>query len=237
MRIGMTVIGLLLLMTLALTIGCAEQKVGPNQLTQQEIKDGWNLLFDGKSVDQWKSTQRDGFPEDGWKIMDGTLSTVSKEERKNEANADIYTLREYGSFELTLEFKTNTPDANSGVKYFVYPNSSLGLEYQVYITTKEIEGPHATADLYDITPCEGRQLKPMGEWNNIRIVANGKNCEHWLNGIKVLEFERGSEKFREAISKSKFKDREYFGERETGHIMLQDHPGSVSFRNIKIREL
>lgn len=198
-------------------------------------------LFDGRSLDLWQSSTMDANIALCWRIQDGELLSVPGSERPEGAHASLLTRQTFSNFELTFEFKLDAPtpktDVNSGVKYFVYPDTELGLEYQVYATLGDIPGPHATGDLYDILPAHGAKLKPFDRWNTARIVSNGATCEHWLNGVRVLTYERGGPTFRAAIAQSKFKDRDHFGELPAGHIMLQDHGGGVRFRNIKIRQL
>ncbi|MBN1560679.1 DUF1080 domain-containing protein [candidate division KSB1 bacterium] len=206
----------------------------------EESRDGWVSLFDGLTLDHWQSSTKDELIPLCWKIENEELASVRQKDRPANAHASLVSKEQFSNFELAFEFKLEKPargrDTNSGVKYFVYPGTELGLEYQLYATTGAVQGPHAIADLYDILPANGAQLSSFDEWNSARIVAQGAHCEHWLNGIKVLEFERGSELFRAAIAKSKFKNRKNFGELEAGHIMLQDHGGGIRFRNIKVRE-
>ncbi|NIA30893.1 MAG: DUF1080 domain-containing protein [Actinobacteria bacterium] len=215
----------------------AGQEAKPNTLSKQEKQEGWQLLFDGVTMDQWKSADRDGFPYFAWEIKNGTLSLIDRKAREKTDHADIVTKKQYSNFDFKLEFRINTNDANSGIKYFVIPGTNLGLEYQIYVTDKKIHGPHATADLYDLIAAKGRVLKPNGQWNAARIIVKGKHVEHWLNGVKVVEYERGSKKFRELVAKSKYKHIKGFGEFAQGPILLQDHPGGISFRNIEIRVL
>ncbi|MBN1465079.1 DUF1080 domain-containing protein, partial [candidate division KSB1 bacterium] len=202
---------------------------------------GWESLFDGRTLDHWQSSTRDALIPHCWRIADGELQSTRQGDRPKNAHASLVSKKQYSNFEFVFEFKLQKPaagkDTNSGVKYFVYPGTELGLEYQLYATTGGIDGPHAIADLYDILPSTGAQLKPFDEWNSARIVANGTHCEHWLNGVKVLEFERGSAAFRAAIARSKFKDRDNFGESAAGHLLLQDHGGGVIFKNIRIKQL
>ena len=209
--------------------------------TGSNTKGSWLPLFDGRSLDQWQSSTTDDSVSVCWQIRDGVLCGVPRRERPEGAHASLLTRKQFSNFELAFEFKLDAPTTetatNGGVKYFVYPDTELGLEYQLYARIGEIPGPHATADLYDILPAQGARLKPFDQWNTARIISHGAMCEHWLNGVRVLAYERGGQIFRAAIAKSKFKDRDRFGELPAGHIMLQDHGGGVYFRNIKIKEL
>ena len=212
-----------------------------NTLTAKERQDGWRLLWDGKSGDGWRSVRSDNFPTRGWEIANGELTVLPK--NAGGGAGDIITRETYSSFILKLEFRL-TDAANSGVKYFFDPKRHGGttLEYQVLDTkhpdaTKGRDGNRMVASLYDVLPAVGAKLKPTGEWNSAMIVSKGKQVEHWLNGEKVLTFERGSETFRKAVAQSKFNKHPNWGEQEAGHILLQDHNDRVSYRNIKIKVL
>jgi hypothetical protein len=173
---------------------------------------------------------------------------IVKESGGGEASfgGDIVTLDEYSNFELTAEFKL-TDGANSGIKYFVIeaqpktPGSAKGLEYQVLDDAKHpdaklgINGNRTCASLYDLIPAKNKKMKPMGEWNQARILVKGKHVEHWLNGKKVLQYERGGKEFLAHKAESKFKDIPEFGEYQKGHILIQDHGNQVFYRNVKIR--
>jgi hypothetical protein len=220
----------------------------PNTLTAKEIKDGWRLLFDGKTMNGWRGAYMDSLPKKGWEVRDGML--IVRESGGGEAafGGDIVTIEEFSSFELKLDFKL-TEGANSGIKYFVTeqqpktPGSAIGLEYQILDDAKHpdaklgINGNRTLASLYDVMPAHDKRVNPIGKWNHARIVVKGKHVEHWLNGVKVLEYERGGKEFLAHKAESKFKERAGFGEAEKGHILLQDHGNRVYYRNIKIRTL
>jgi hypothetical protein len=221
----------------------------PNTLTQKEIGEGWVLLFDGKSTDGWRGAKIATFPEHGWKVENGELTVLESGGAESRNGGDIVTIEQFSDFELSFEFKL-TPGANSGVKYNVTgidpgrPGSALGMEYQVLDderhpdAKKGIAGNRTIASFYDVIAASSeKKVKPIGEWNHGRIIVKGPHVEHWLNGIKVLEFERGSEAFKAAIARSKFKAVEGFGLAPQGHILIQDHGNRVSYRNIKLRKL
>ena len=199
------------------------------------IQEGWRPLFDGKTGNGWKSVKGETFPDKGWIIENGILTIL-----KSGGGGDIVTVEQYGNFELSLEFKL-TAGANSGIKYLVLPNTSLGLEYQILDDDRHadaergVQGNRTLASLYDLIPAENKKANPIGGWNHARILVHGNHVEHWLNGIKVVEYERRTQIFRALIAKSKYKDIQNFGILPKGHILLQDHGDEVAFRNIKIR--
>ncbi len=217
-----------------------------NTLTAKEKKEGWKLLFDGKTSKGWMSAKTKTFPASGWTIKDGLLSIQSS--GKNEPTVgDIITTEQYGAFELQFDFRL-TAGANSGVKYFVSLESGapLGLEYQ--LLDDEVhpdakmgrEGNRTLASLYDLIPANkpATAIKPIGEWNTGRIVVHPDNrVEHYLNGVKLLEYVRKSPAYRDLVQKSKYKSIQNFGEGDKGYILLQDHGHEVSFRNVKIKTL
>lgn len=217
-----------------------------NTLTSKEKRQGWKLLFDGKTMNGWRGAYMDSLPKKGWEVRDGLM--IVNESGGGEAafGGDIVTTDEYSNFELVVDFKL-TDGANSGIKYFVIeaqprtPGSAKGLEYQLLDDAKHpdaklgINGNRTCASLYDLMPASNKKVNPIGEWNHARILVKGKHVEHWLNGIKVLDYERGGKDFLAHKAESKFKDIPGFGEYPQGHILLQDHGNQVFFRNIKIR--
>ncbi len=220
----------------------------PNTLTEQEKADGWKLLFDGKTTAGWRGAHRSTFPDSGWMIENGALVVLPAAGGEAKNGGDIVTVDEYSNFDLQVEFQL-TEGANSGIKYFVTekekPNgSAIGLEYQILDDERHPdaklgahEGSRTVASLYDLIKAENKTVKPMGERNAARIISKGQHVEHWLNGVKVLGYERGSEDFRKLVAESKYKIWENFGEAPQGHILLQDHGNRVAFRNIKIKLL
>ncbi len=217
----------------------------PNNLSGAEKEQGFKLLFDGQSADQWMSSATGGFPEHGWEIKDGVLSVLSTQQSRDRGG-DIITKEEYGPFELKFDFNI-TEGANSGVKYGIGNNGpGLGLEYQVLDDERHpdakggVVGNRTLGSLYDLIPAEkeGRFVHNPGNWNQARIVVfpDGK-VQHWLNGRKVVEYVRGDAIYRALIARSKYKDYESFGLSPKGPILLQDHSDNVHFRSIKIREL
>jgi len=221
-----------------------------NQLTDAERAEGWELLFDGKTTEGWRGVNRADFPGDGWEIKDGAFYCTAKDGAESGNGGDLVTVDKYSDFELSFEWKMLDAGGNSGVKYFVVeglgdnPKHGIGLEYQVLDDANHpwmLEGKMAPGDyrtvssLYELYTAKNKKLKPLGQYNQSRILSKGSRVEHWLNGIKVLSYERGSKDFKERVAKSKMKKYENFGEATQGHILLQDHGGRVYYRNIKIR--
>lgn len=241
------------------TTGCAGKAcAATNALTPQEQADGWKLLWDGKSTEGWRSAKAENFPSQGWTMQDGVLSVRDNGGAESTGGGDIITRQRYSSFELVADFKI-TPGANSGIKYFVQPGlspidkvtgkptgvgSAIGCEFQILDDAKHPDaklgrdGNRTLGSLYDLkTAAASKQPNAIGEWNTARIVARGSRVEHWLNGAKVLEYDRNTGDFRALVAASKYKKIPDFGEWPEGHILLQDHGDQVSFRNLKIRTL
>ncbi len=233
--------------------GCCSEAM--NQLTEQEKADGWKLLFDGKTTNGWRGAHKTSFPEHGWSIKDGVLIVEASDGSESTNGGDIVTVNQYSAFELSVDFKI-TKGANSGIKYFVtekeaQSGSAYGLEFQILDNANHpdakkftsVEGSRTLASLYDMKKSENVSFKGVGEWNTAVVkVFPDNHVEHWLNGQKVLEYERGSQAFRELVKGSKYADPKYntsgaFGEAKEGHILLQDHGDQVFFKNIKIKEL
>ncbi len=210
------------------------------QLTQEEIDQGWKLLFDGKTTNGWKRFNGDPFPEIGWKIDQGILIIDPVAGGKG---LDIITDGEFSDFEFSVEFRVD-PGANSGIKYFLLKETNLGLEYQILDdathpdATMGRDGNRLQGSLYDlIAPEKDRLDKPAGEWNEARIKSKGRQVEHWLNGQLIVSYERGSKPFKDLVSISKYKEIEGFATPDKSPILLQHHGYIVAFRNIKIRSL
>jgi hypothetical protein len=219
----------------------------PNTISEYEKKNGWKLLFDGKSTKGWRGAYKEKFPEKGWEVKEGELSVLASTGAESTNGGDIVTLEEFGDFELVADFKI-TEGANSGIKYYVTEKennkgSAIGLEFQILDDKNHPDaklgrdGNRTISSLYDLITAKNKRVNPIGEWNTARIVSKNNHVEHWLNGMKVLEYERGSKEFRELVAASKYKDWPAFGEAAKGRILLQDHGNKVSFRSLKIRKL
>lgn len=227
----------------------------PNILSSKESADGWKLLFDGKTNTGWRGAHKDAFPDNGWRISDGVITVLRSDGGESTNGGDIVSLGEYAAFELSLEFKI-TEGANSGIKYFVtegekQKGSAFGLEYQILDDRNHPDaklyttfpGSRTCAGLYDMIAPQNKRFNGVDQWNLavIKVFPNN-HVEHWLNGFKTVEYERGSEDFRKLVEGSKYAAKIYnengrFGEAPKGRILLQDHGDEVSFRSIKIKEM
>lgn len=210
-----------------------------NHLSKQEKQEGWKLLFDGQSLKDWKTFN--GGEVLGWKIVDGILYNSGK---GSDHGGDIITKKEYGDFELSLEWNISS-ESNSGI----FIRAEEGKVNTIYKTAPEYqlsddigikrkrEKFQFTAACYGMYETNGARIHPPGEWNTSKIRVDGAHVEHWLNGEKVVEYELWSDDWKERKAKSKWKDEPYYGMARKGHIGLQDHGGLTRFRNIKIKEL
>ena len=222
----------------------------PNSLSEQEVKNGVKLLWDGKTTNGWRGAYKTAFPEKGWEIKEGAINMMKSSGAESTNGGDIVTIDEFKAFDLQFEFKL-TEGANSGLKYFVTEKegnkgSAIGLEYQVLDDEKHpdakqgVVGNRTLGSLYDLIPSikVKRGQRTIGTWNNGRVVVYPDNrVEHWLNGYKVVEYQRGSPTYLALVARSKYATYENFGMSDKGRILLQDHGDEVSFRSMKIREM
>ncbi len=217
--------------------------------------DDWRPLFDGETLNGWIGLGRDAVPEGHWQVMDGTIRKVASgnvpvaEDGQPLVGGDLMTTDTFGDFEFAFEWKV-AEGANGGVKYNVSEELStshlpryaaLGFEYQVLDDERHPDGAlpsHQAGALYDMIPAgDAKALKPVGEWNESRIVFSGMHGEHWLNGVMVVEYDMDSPRFDSLLAASKYADIEGFADRRAGHIVLQDHGDDVWFRNLRIQEI
>lgn len=215
--------------------GDVDARGGPNSLSAAELDAGWMLLFDGESTTGWRGFGQAEMP-DGWRVEDGCLACVG-------SGGDIVTEQTFADFELVLEWRIS-PGGNSGIFYRVteegdYPWLS-GPEMQVLDNSEHADGksPFTSAgSAYALYAPEQDDTRPVGEFNQVRIVVRGPQVEHWLNGVEQCEYELWSEDWHERVAASKFASMPNYGLARRGHIALQDHGDLVWYRNIKIREL
>lgn len=228
-----------------------------NALTPQQKATGWKLLWDGESTQGWRGARLEHFPEQGWTIEDGILRVEASGGAESANGGDIVTIDRYRDFILEVDFLI-TEGANSGIKYFVDTDlntgegSAIGCEYQILDDQRHpdarmgVEGNRTLASLYDLIPANAllfgqdnrqKRFNGVGQWNRARIEVRGASVTHYLNGVKVVEYERGTQMWKALVAYSKYAEWPAFGEASSGHILLQDHGNEVSFRNIKLLEL
>lgn len=209
-----------------------------NTLSKQEKKEGWVLLFDGKTTNGWRTYRN--IEADDWAVANGELYCKVDGVKKR---ADLITAEQYENFELQIDWKI-APKENSGIIYRSTEENGAsyesGPEYQL-IDDIGYPGKLKDAQLsganYDMNPPAAKVFKGANAYNHTRIVVNGAHVEHWLNGTKVVEYEFWTPEWEKNKAASKWADVKPYGMSKKGHIALQDHGGGVWFKNIKIRKL
>lgn len=208
-----------------------------SQMADESARDGWITLFDGTDLSAWRGYRRSDAPA-GWKVRDGLLAFVPGED-----GGDLITQDQFDDFELELDWRVG-PAGNSGIFYRATEHHEEiwhgAPEMQVLDDAGHRDGgdPATSAGAaYGLYPPTADAVKPAGEWNRVRIVARGPHIEHWLNGVKVVEYEIGSEDWNARVRASKFAERPGFGETRRGHIGLQDHGDPVWYRDIRVRPI
>src|SRR5690554_2917754 len=218
-----------------------------NTISKQEAEQGWKLLWDGTTTKGWRGARLDHFPEKGWSIEEGILKVHKSDDERSTRGGDIVTTRPYKNFILKVDFKI-TEGANSGIKYFVNANpdkgqETIGCEFQILDDNNHpdaklgVEGNRTLGSLYDLIPAPGNKPFRDGVFNTAMVIVNGNHVEHWLNDVKIIEYERNNQMWSALVNHSKFSKWPNFGNTEEGLILLQDHSDEVWFRNIKIKEL
>ena len=218
-----------------------------NQLSPQEEKEGWVLLFDGTSTDAWRGYNQKQFPEKGWQVKDGLLMVEHTGTEEEGFGGDIITKEQYENFEFKTDFRLS-PEGNSGIVYLVKevkgePSWHNAPEYQLldnehYEKNGDIPmDKHRTGDNYDLQASTVNAMKPVGEWNTAMIRVKDGRVQHWLNGQKVVEYTLQSPEWKELVKNSKFAEYPGYGMAKKGHIGIQDHGHQLWYRNIKVRPL
>lgn len=203
-----------------------------NALTPAERAAGWTLLFDGKELSQWRNFKKEGVSEK-WRVADGAFTLVGK------GGGDIVTREAYGAFELKLDYRIS-PGGNSGLMYHVIEEEDTpwrtGPEVQIQDNVGGRD-PQKAGWLYQLYAPEVDATKPAGEWNTLHLVVTPEKCVHYMNGVKYVEYVKGSTDWDAKVAASKFAKFGKFGKATKGLLCLQDHGDVVSFRNVKIKVL
>jgi 3-keto-disaccharide hydrolase len=213
-------------------VAANDAQSAPNTIGPKER--GWRLLFDGKTTAGWRGFRQQTLPA-GWQVIDGALTRVGQA-------GDIVTVDEFGDFEVTLEWKLS-PNGNSGLFYRVTEDDDVmwhtAPEYQIIDNAykEPLEPVQYTGANYDLHPPSRDATKPIGSWNQTRVLVRGAHVEHWLNGVKVVEYELWTPDWERLVRASKFKDYPGYARARRGHIGLQDHGDRAAYRNIRLREI
>jgi hypothetical protein len=208
----------------------------PVSLTQAETDAGWRLLFDGQNPGQWRGFGQPSFPTNRWNVASGCLHLTP-----HVGAGDLVSVSKFNNFELRWEWRISF-GGNSGLKYLINEeHGPIGPEYQMIDDLHEEDGrrgpKYVTGSVYDVVGASNVVVKPLSEFNESRLLVEGKHVEHWLNGRLVLSYDLESDAFKAAVATSKFKAKNFYGVKVPGRLLLQNHGGEVWFRNLKIREL
>lgn len=224
------------------------QKDQPNALSKMQKKEGWVLMFDGKTTEGWRGYNLPAFPEKGWVVEDGTLHVIGSSRGEAGGGGDLLYDKKFRNFELSLEWKVSE-GGNSGIFYLAQeipgePVWKSAPEMQVLDNDRHpdaklgVDGNRSAGALYDLIPGDMKAVKPAGEWNQVKVMVYKGTVVHYVNGKPVLEYHLWTDDWKKMVLNSKFKDYEWFlNTAEEGYIVLQDHGDDVWFRNIMIREL
>lgn len=232
-----SIVALILVATPLLAAAGCRGTPAPQPTGDTQAAAGWEPLFDGRTLAGWRG-YRQPAPPAGWRVVDGAITRVGP-------GGDLITDAEFANFELELEWKIS-PGGNSGIIYRVVEDSTLdyvwrsGPEYQILDNAAHADGrdPLTSAGSdFALYPPVRDVTRPVGEWNQARLVVNGNHVEHWLNGVKLLEYELGSPEWEQRVRASKFGSMPRYGRGARGHIALQEHEAWVAYRNLRIRRL
>ena len=206
---------------------CVSACAQDNSLTSKEKAEGWKLLWDGKTTEGWRGAKLDDFPAKGWVIDKGVLKVLKGNGGESTNGGDIITTRLYKNFILKVDFKiTEGASEFQILDDLRHPDAKLG-----------VKGNRTLGSLYDLIPAPADKPFDITTWNTAMVKVEGNHVEHWLNGVKLIEYERNNQEWNALVAYSKYKDWPNFGNYEEGYILLQDHGDEVWFKNIKIKEL
>lgn len=220
----------------------------PNTISPAENKEGWTLLWDGETTNGWRGAKISSFPDKGWVMENGILKVLKSNGGESTNGGDIVTVRKYKNFMLKVDFKI-TEGANSGIKYFVNPDlnkgegSAIGCEFQILDDDKHpdaklgVAGNRTLGSVYDLIPAPKDKPFKKKDFNTALVIVNGNKVEHWLNNVKIVEYERNNQMWNALVAYSKYHNWPSFGNAAEGNILLQDHGDEVWFKNVKIKEL
>jgi 3-keto-disaccharide hydrolase len=231
---SLTAFSIAVLFLLFLAVGCADKAI-VMPLSPTEQAEGWRLLFDGRTLSGWRGYRSPSTPEN-WKVVDGTLFRA-------QGGGDIMTVDQFGDFELRLEWRISK-NGNSGIMFRVTGEGDepwwTGPEMQVLDNGGHPDGKDpltSAGSNYALHAPVSDVTRPVGEWNDVRIVVKDAHVEHWLNGVKVVEYELWSPDWESRVRSTKFASNPQYGRARSGHIVLQDHGDAVWYRNIRIKPL
>ncbi len=223
-------------------ISCTSSKMtADNVLSKKETDNGYKLLFDGNTLNGWRTYQNKAAA--SWSVENGTLHCNGSDKNYGDVTADLITKDKFQNFDFSVDFKIS-PGGNSGILYLVNEDSAYsfltGPEYQIIDDInfpEKLKDWQHTAANYAMNPASGAKPNPAGEWNHARIIKNGNHVEHWLNGKKVVEYELYSDDWKKRKSAGKWKDDNAYAKSVKGYITFQNHGSEAWFKNIKIKEL